>query len=225
MPPLPKFPVLDGEKTCTGCGLSKPIADFYEVKKGTGKLFAACKPCIIAQQKANPRAASYMREWQEAHRERVRAYNRKAYAKNPSKTTDRQRERWANDPDWRMRKTAQTNNVRRGRTYSAEFELVTIEEIGIRDAWTCRLCGKPVDRALLKQPALARAHPGYPTIDHIQPLAVATDGCRLKPGDATCAHGCVGGSTVLANLQLAHGRCNKQKFTQFPSDAATTSDK
>ena len=63
MPPLPKHPVIDGHKTCSVCGVSEPVAAFYEVKKGTGRLFAACKVCIVAQQTAYPRPPSYLREW------------------------------------------------------------------------------------------------------------------------------------------------------------------
>jgi 5-methylcytosine-specific restriction endonuclease McrA len=216
MPPFAQHPVIDGQKVCSVCNESKPVAAFYEVKKGTGKLFAACKVCTVAQQKANPRPASYLGEWQATHRDRVRAYNRKAYAKNPAKTTDRQREKWATDPEWRMRKSAQTNIARRGRVYASPSEVVTIAEIGQRDGWICQLCDEPVDASLRAQPALARTHPGYPTLDHIQPLSVATDGCRLQHGDAQCLHGCVGGSGLRSNFQLAHGRCNKQKAAHLP---------
>lgn len=213
-PPI-KHPVIDGHKTCSACGVSKPVADFYEVKKGTGKLFSACKPCIIAQQRTNPNVTANRRAWQATHRDRVRAANNAQYAKHPERWSARERQRWINDPEWRMRKTAQTNNARRGRAYAALIDDVTIEEIAERDAWICKLCGQPVDRELLKSPKLARKHPGYPTIDHIQPFSVASDGCRLKPGETQCPHECRGGFTVLTNLQLAHGGCNKHKGMRF----------
>ena len=177
MPPYGKYPEVDGVKRCSKCGVAEPVADFYEVRKGTAKLFAACKPCTISQQSARPTVGAYRLRWQQTHREQVRAANNAQYSKDPQKAVDRDRQRWLSDPNYRMRKTARTINVRRGRAYAALVDVVTIAEIGERDAWTGQLCGEPTGRQLLEQPALSRKHPGYPTIHHIQPFSVATDGC------------------------------------------------
>jgi endogenous inhibitor of DNA gyrase (YacG/DUF329 family) len=58
--------------------------------------------------------------------------------------------------------------------------------LGDRDGWRCQICGQPVDRE--------RQHPDplAPSVDHRLPLAC-------------------GGTNELANLQLAHLRCNLSK--------------
>ena len=58
-----------------------------------------------------------------------------------------------------------------------------------RDDWTCRLCGKPIDRSL-RVP-----HPEAATLDHVIPRAL-------------------GGAHDLSNLQCAHMGCNSSKGTR-----------
>lgn len=72
---------------------------------------------------------------------------------------------------------------RRARKRQAEYEPVNPLTIYERDAWTCQLCGKRIDRTK------TAPHPKAPTIDHLLPLAQ-------------------GGAHVPANLQAAHFRCN-----------------
>lgn len=55
-----------------------------------------------------------------------------------------------------------------------------------RDGWTCRLCGKPVDREAVSPDPLS------PTVDHILPVAL-------------------GGLDVYTNVQCAHFSCNVRK--------------
>lgn len=38
-------------KTCSACGLEKPVSEFYRKKKNPDGLEYACKPCVIARQK------------------------------------------------------------------------------------------------------------------------------------------------------------------------------
>ena len=62
---------------------------------------------------------------------------------------------------------------------------------------TCGICGQPVDFSL-KWP-----HPLSPTIDHIIPV--------IKGGHPS----------DIANLQLAHFACNRQKSDKLKGDPAT----
>ena len=82
------------------CGLTKSIAEFYEVKKGTGKFFAACKACTVKQQKArrdaDPAAfAVWRRAYQAAHRDYYRAANKASYLKHKQKRLAAQRQYYA----------------------------------------------------------------------------------------------------------------------------------
>ncbi len=71
------------EKTCTHCGLTKPIADFY-VRK-SGKIYLNCKPCHVEATKLSrlknvegTRKTAQL--YRENNRDRVRGYAR-AYLK------------------------------------------------------------------------------------------------------------------------------------------------
>lgn len=67
-----------------------------------------------------------------------------------------------------------------------KFERIYRRKVFERDAWTCRLCMKPIDRdARVPDPLSA-------TIDHILPLAL-------------------GGAHVYENVQAAHFICNSAK--------------
>ena len=81
--------------------------------------------------------------------------------------------------EWDRRKSVR----RRGATATRTF---TIAEVGDRDAWTCHLCGAPVERGL------SGMHPEGPTIDHLIPLSL-------------------GGLDLLHNVALAHRTCNTRR--------------
>ncbi len=63
--------------------------------------------------------------------------------------------------------------------------------IGERDGWTCWLCGHRVD------PHAPIGSPSSPTVDHVVP--------RSR-----------GGSNDVANLRLAHRRCNGRRGNHLP---------
>ena len=66
---------------------------------------------------------------------------------------------------------------------------VTTRDLAERDGAKCALCGEPVSFDL------TWPDPMYPTRDHIVPFSL-------------------GGSDDPDNLQLAHSRCNRRKFTK-----------
>lgn len=66
-----------------------------------------------------------------------------------------------------------------------------IEELADRDGWVCWLCEGPIDRDA------PDGSPGQATVDHVVP--------RSR-----------GGRTELANLRLAHRRCNGVRGNHLP---------
>lgn len=66
-----------------------------------------------------------------------------------------------------------------------------LERIAARDGWSCWLCGGDID------PAAAESSPWRATADHLVP--------RSR-----------GGSSDLANLRLAHRRCNNRRGSHLP---------
>jgi hypothetical protein len=78
------------------------------------------------------------------------------------------------------------NSRARARRFGVENEYISKWQVFERDEWICGLCHEPVDRQA-KWPAW-----GFPSIDHIVPLAV-------------------GGPHTYANVQCAHLGCNLLK--------------
>ena len=60
------------EKTCGGCGLSKPVADFYANKGKAGGYQARCKACQTLRHKRLAEAKAQEREREAAHVEACR---------------------------------------------------------------------------------------------------------------------------------------------------------
>jgi hypothetical protein len=81
----------------------------------------------------------------------------------------------------------------RARRYGVLTEPVRREEVYARDAWTCGLCGTPID------PALAWPHPKSATMDHVVPLSR-------------------GGAHTYLNVQAAHLMCNSAKGSALPGE-------
>lgn len=76
--------------------------------------------------------------------------------------------------------------MRRTRLAGVVTEIFDFGQVCERDAWTCQLCSKPVDKALM------HPHPFSRSLDHIVPISR-------------------GGAHTFANAQLAHLRCNISK--------------
>lgn len=80
------------------------------------------------------------------------------------------------------RATNRRKNVKR-RGAAVGLIRYTLKELGDRDGWKCHLCATQVD------PTLSGLHEDGPTVDHLVPLSA-------------------GGIDELANVALAHRRCN-----------------
>lgn len=86
-------------------------------------------------------------------------------------------------PECGKRVLAQLRDARRRAQSGSRVYRAKVFE---RDGWTCRLCGKPVDReARVPEPLAA-------TLDHVVPLSL-------------------GGAHSYANIQTAHFSCNSVK--------------
>ena len=87
---------------------------------------------------------------------------------------------------------------RRALQRDAFVEPVSPRRVFERDRWTCRLCGKRVQRDA-KVP-----HPQAPVLDHIVPLAAGRDN---------------GGVHASWNVQCAHFLCNSVKSANYSQGA------
>jgi hypothetical protein len=94
-------------------------------------------------------------------------------------------------------KPLDVNARARARRFGVENEYINKWQVFERDEWICGLCHEPVDREA-KWPAW-----GFPSIDHIVPLAV-------------------GGPHTHANVQCAHLGCNLLKNDGRKAAQATT---
>ena len=68
-------------KTCTKCGVAKPLAAFHKDKTGKFGRKADCKECV----------AAYQRAYRESNREKINAYARAYRESNREKVRDNQR--------------------------------------------------------------------------------------------------------------------------------------
>lgn len=144
-------------KTCTQCGHTKPLTDYYAHKKSRDGRQAKCKTCDrankLAWREANPeRHRANNRAWYANNRERRRANNRAWQANN------RERSR-ANNRAWREanpEKTRAIDHRRRARKHSAVPQRWTRNECPNH---LCYWCGTTLT-------------PNTTHIDHIMPLAL-----------------------------------------------------
>jgi 5-methylcytosine-specific restriction endonuclease McrA len=114
---------VSAEKTCSGCGLTKPISGFFRDSRSADGYRSDCKACNKAMgqayAKANPekvrasRAANYqknaesrkayVKEWRKNNPEKCRKYHAEYYARNEESERERQRLKSRNMPRDRKR--------------------------------------------------------------------------------------------------------------------------
>lgn len=135
---------LAAERACTGCGETKPIAEFTKQKLGRGGRRATCRTCSRAISKA----------WREANPEKWRAI-REAYVRNNLAKEKARHLRWTRANPHMV--TAR-NSRRRSQLLGAFVEDVDVAAIYDRDGWLCGICGHPVKR-------------GQESLDHVIPLS------------------------------------------------------
>lgn len=173
-------------KTCSVCGIEKPISDFH--RKPEGGYRAYCKDCANKrtaeyQRKNRDRIIQRKREYNAGRREEIHAYNVEYYRAHSEEIKARVDE-WAKaNPEWA--KELQVLSFHRTRSRRAG-----VKSSFTRDEWTlckafftedrvlrCAYCGKPIKKA---------------TQDHVIPLAY-------------------GGENTAANIVPACNSCNASK--------------
>lgn len=98
-------------KTCTRCGTSKPLSEFYNSARGKDGKYSYCRPCVAsrgaAYKKANPEKTEEARKrwklknpeklkeaikrWKQKNTDKVNASRRRRYLKNPDKQREQSR--------------------------------------------------------------------------------------------------------------------------------------
>jgi len=120
--------------------------------------------------------------WQRANREQYNARCRRWRSANPERHAEATRRVRQSNPDVVRERTRRRQALVRQVT----VERVDYCAIAERDAWTCHLCGLPVDPALRGRTRWARS------FDHVIPITR-------------------GGHHVASNIKLAHFGCNSRK--------------
>ena len=82
-------------KTCSKCGIEKPLDEFYKDKGSKDGKYCWCKPCAKASSRAyygentktvKARTSAYLKEYRKANLEKFRAYQMKRIAAQLDRT-------------------------------------------------------------------------------------------------------------------------------------------
>jgi hypothetical protein len=85
----PITPALDDFKRCTKCGEEKPRAEFSRDRSRTDGRYPQCKRCVMRWRQENAeRLAEYNRLWQEANRDKQRAWGRRYRERKRARRSD-----------------------------------------------------------------------------------------------------------------------------------------
>lgn len=173
-------------KTCSKCGETKPLTEFYVHRDCVDGRRPDCAECCRQR----------TRNWQAANSERAKDFYRERYAKNPEVYKQRSRARYAAKRE-EIRERARAYNLanpevtrraaakRKARKAGVEHKPYTRREIYDRDGGICRGCKKE----------LAFERHGF-EIDHIVPISL-------------------GGPDTPANVQLMCRPCNREKWNKL----------
>tara|TARA_R110000787_G_scaffold45145_2_gene110125 strand:+ start:141 stop:704 length:564 start_codon:yes stop_codon:yes gene_type:complete len=156
-------------KTCTKCGESKPLEDFYKAKLGKDGVEASCKDCVSVckaayyaanKEKLKARSASY----EAANKDRHNATNARWYAVNKNR-------KYLTNAAWAKanpEKTKLWEMRRRARKADNGENLVTQGEIAAIIAQPCMACDSPAPSTLEHLIPVNRG--GAHTIGNLAPL-------------------------------------------------------
>lgn len=188
-------------KTCTKCGLTKPISDFGKHAKTRDRLQCHCKQCIkenTAKWAANnpekvkennakwysvnsEKAKSYSANWRSANKDRVIANRAKYYSENQQKHKISVAKWSAKHPDYNRIKCSNY----RARKNVGKLSKDIAERLFKLQRGKCACCMKPLGDDY--------------HLDHIMPLAL-------------------GGTNTDDNIQLLRASCNNHKRAKHPID-------
>ncbi len=159
-------------KVCTGCGLEKPVDDFY-LDKRWGCRRSRCKTCCTAYSSTRPKpkldpekSKARRARWEEKNPEWRRTYDREYHQAHPEKFNHPRRKGGA-----QYERVRADKNRRRARLAGAEGSHTVEEWIALREQYEhrCLSCGRD-DRPLTRDHVVPLIEGGSDYIDNIQPL-------------------------------------------------------
>ena len=183
-------------KTCTKCGIIKPISEFNRKSSSRDALATECKECTkernrnnyINRQEINK---AYATEYRNKNRDRVNLWHRKNYANNTEIEIAQVKEWRKNNPE-KARLNSRIQSHRRrvrvaGNTTGSSYTVEYISILKVLQKNRCAFCAKSIKK--------------YHEVDHIHPIAS-------------------GGSNEKSNIQLLCRSCNRSKQAKDPIDYA-----
>lgn len=145
-------------RTCTKCGIDKPITEYHRDKKSPGGRRRQCKPCRCDQ------TMDWWYENQDRQLQRHRAY----VDANRDRVREIDSERYYRNRDERLDLALSVTHARRARAVGASYDLdVTREALRVRDGDECNYCRRVMDFARDDR----RIRKDKATIDHVVPIS------------------------------------------------------
>ena len=176
-------------KTCSLCGLAKPIAGFYRDRTCRDGRSGSCKDCVRLRAKDwysinRERALANVKKWAALNAPKRATYCRRWLDKNPwYSAVSSRRWREANLERWRASKVLSEGKRRARKVHS----IGSIERLDV-----ARVRRLQRDRC-----AICRCRGSKLHVDHVVPLAL-------------------GGANDAANIQLLCPPCNRRKWAKDP---------
>lgn len=176
-----------GHKVCTGCGIDKPITDFY--KRGNGGFYSRCKKCHCEDTMAYVQenydiVIARKRRYHKTHKAQIDAYNRQYYKDHKDEVRERVRIWEEANPEQARENQLIGVHHRRSKKAGLKSSFTRIDWRNCKEAFSvdgivhCAYCGKPIKKA---------------TIDHVIPFNA-------------------GGENTIRNIVPACMKCNASKF-------------
>lgn len=194
----------DNPKTCSTCGLGKPIDAFAKDKSKRDGFHTKCKACVKTYKAVNSeRIRAQRKEYRQENKEAIAAYQaqyRPIYrAKNKTQLVAESVKWRRNNPERAAEHCRQSRKrhpeTSRAATRNRRARLAAcdgrhtsedIQEIGANQRWRCACCKTNLKKV------------GH-HVDHIHPIAA-------------------GGGNDKSNLQLLCAPCNQSKNARHPVD-------
>lgn len=142
-------PRTDGLKVCSNCRIPKDPKCFHKYAAAKDGLFCYCKPCNKLVSEAWGKENAERRKargklWKQENREKTRAYDRKAYWKDPVKTRERKK-----NPALRRKSKLL---CRFGLTLE-DYDRMLVAQMGV-----CAICGQPENSSQRKNLSVDHCH-------------------------------------------------------------------
>lgn len=145
-------------RTCTKCGIEKPITEYHRDKRGPGGRRRQCKPCRCDQ----------TMDWWYENQERQLKRHRVYVDENRDRVREIDLERYYRNRDDRLDLALSVTHARRARAVGADFDFdVTRAALRDRDGDLCHYCGTDMDFTREDR----RIRKAKATIEHVVPIS------------------------------------------------------